>query len=295
MKIIRPESITDAVLTASNVTETVAVYNAGTTYAQNDVVRRDSDHGLYESQVAGNVGQSLDDPTKWLRIAPTNRWAMFDDYNTTQTVLAEAITGELDPVGRVTGMAFLNLDAASITLTYTDEDAGEVYNQTHSLVYNSAITNWYDYFVEPIIRKTDFVLTDLPVHFGPHIAYSIDAPGGTAKCGNLVIGQVRVLGETVLGPTFGQITYSKRDPDEFGNINIVPRTRRKSGRFEVVVARSRVDEVGRLLGEYTDTPVVWVGTGDYALAQYFGIWRDWDISPDQYLRSILNIQIEALS
>lgn len=293
MKIIRPEAIT--ALTASNVAETVAVYNAGTTYALKALCRRDTDHGIYESQIAGNVGQSLDDPTKWLRIGPTNKWAMFDAYNETQTVNTTSITAEWDATGRINGMAFLNLDAASITLTMTDATAGVIYNQTVSLVDNSNIGNWHDWLFEPVVRKADYEFKDLPVHFGPHIAVSVNAPGGTAKIGNLVMGMARQFGNTVYGAGLGMLTSSKRDVDDYGNINIVPRSRRKTGTFEVVVEKRLVDEVARTLAEFTDTPCVYVGTGEYASALYFGIWRDWQVVVDQPLTSTLSIQIEGLS
>lgn len=295
MKIIRPEAITDAVLTASNVPETVAPYNPATEYDKDDVVLRASDHGLYESQVDGNVGQSLDDPAKWLRIAPTNRWAMFDEYNQTQTASAESIEVELDPDGRITGMALLNLDAASVTVVMTDDIDGEIYNQTLSLVDNGGIGNWYDYFFEPIIRKTDLVLTDLPVHFGPSIIVTIDAPGGTAKCGNLVIGAVRDFGATVYGAGLGIIDYSKKEADEYGNVKITARSYRKSGSFEVVTPRQLVDEVYRLLAQYRATPIVYVGTGEYASAAYFGFYRDANVVVEHAEQSTLNIQIEGLS
>lgn len=293
MKIIRPEAIT--ALTASNITDMVAAYNAGTTYAKDALARRDADHGIYESQVAGNVGQSLDDPTKWLRIGPTNQWAMFDQYNQTQTVNTTSITAEWDATGRINGMAFLNLDAASITLTMTDASAGVIYDQTVSLVDNSNIGNLHDWLFEPVVRKTDYVFTELPVHFGPHISISIDAPGGTAKIGNLVMGMARQFGITVYGAGLGMLTSSKREADDYGNINIIPRSRRKTGTFEVVVKKRLVDETARILAEFTDAPCVYVGTGEYASALYFGIWRDWQIVVDQPLTSTLSIQIEGLS
>ncbi len=293
MRIVRPEPIT--ALTASNIADTVPAYNAGTTYAKDALVRRDADHGVYESQIDGNVGQSLDDPTKWLRIGPTNQWAMFDEYNQTQTVNATSITAEWDATGRINGMAFLNLNAASITLRMTDAGAGVIFNQTVSLVDNSNIGNLHDWLFEPVVRKTDYVFTELPVHFGPHIAVSIDAPGGTAKIGNLVMGMARQFGNTVYGAGLGMLTSSKREADDFGNINIIPRSRRKTGTFEVVVEKRLVDETARILAEFTDTPCVYVGTGEYASALYFGIWRDWQIVVDQPLTSTLSIQIEGLS
>ena len=43
MQIIRPEIIVDNTLVSSNVPETMAIYNAGTTYAKLAIVRRESE------------------------------------------------------------------------------------------------------------------------------------------------------------------------------------------------------------------------------------------------------------
>lgn len=52
MKLIIPETVSDAVLTATNVAETLSAHAAGTSYAVADRVRRDSNHHAYEALAA---------------------------------------------------------------------------------------------------------------------------------------------------------------------------------------------------------------------------------------------------
>ncbi len=293
MKIVRPETITDDKLIDSNIAETVAAYNPATTYAEHDIVRNDADHGLYQSQQAANTGHALDDITWWIRIGPTNRWAMFDNYNQTQTVNASSIENTIQADGSVTGIAFLNLDASSIDVVMT-KDAVEIFNQSYSLTDNSNVGNWYDYFVEPVIRKTDLFIDGLPIHYGPEIDTSING-SGTVKCGNMVIGRVRELGYTVYGAGFGIIDHSRKEVDDFGNVTIVERSYRKTGNFDVVVQKNLVDEVGRLLALYRATPIVYVGTDQYSSAVYYGFYRDFRVTVEYPLESKLTIEIEGLS
>lgn len=480
MQIIRPEPINDTNLVYSNVPETVALYNAATTYALHDLVRRESDHGIYESQVAGNIGQSLDDPTKWIRIGPTNRWAMFDDYNNTQTVNPDHIIYDIQSVGRVTGMAFLNVDAASINiamrlavepidvrnlLTWTEaldnaawtknavtieadeilspdgatsadkvvassatsehsvsrnysltigevytyslyakagenewlglrvdrgatsagifvnltdgtwinspgwlfdnvavvaddaegwwrvivtftsdgvsgsfshflsptadfswtgndidggyawglqleeaatvggyqrvQDSGDVsvplYNTTFPMVDNSAIDNWYDWFFEPVIRHTDLVVDDLPIHYGPSISIDIENNSGDAKIGNFIMGQIRNLGGTLYGANSGIIDYSRKDADGFGNVSLVERTFRKYGTFEFIFDNSMLDEIQRILTEFRATPVVYIGSDEYNAHVFYGFYRDFSVVASGPCQSNATIEIEGLS
>ena len=295
MQIIRPEIVTDNVLVSSNVPETVAVYAAGTTYAKLAIVRRESDHGLYESQIDGNVGQSLDDPTKWLRIGPTNRWAMFDDYNQTQTVFADSIDIALQAAGRVTGMAFLNVDAATIHVKMTDATAGVIHDETYSLVDNIKILNWYDWFFESIVQRTDLYVDDLPVHFASAIDIKISKLGSDAAIGNFIMGQVITLGGTLTGATSGIIDYSRKDADDFGNVNIIERSYRKNGSFEFIFEDRLLDNNQRILTELRATPVVYVGSDRYSAHVYYGFYRNFSFSAEGPCISRGTIEVEGLT
>ncbi|MGE4534644.1 hypothetical protein, partial [Halomonas sp.] len=113
MRIIRPITVTDAVLDASNLPEDdYPEWDSGTTYSTGDRVIKASTHRVYESQTDSNsddpeVGVNADPPT-WLDIGPTNRWAPFDEKIGTVAAGAEVI----DP-------SYLIDDASANGVSYT--------------------------------------------------------------------------------------------------------------------------------------------------------------------------------
>ena len=92
--ILRPQPITDAILTASDVPETDAPeWAVGTTYALGDIVKLASTHSLYESGDPANLGKRPDlYPSLWTRIRATNRWRAFDGSGSSRTAQASSIS-----------------------------------------------------------------------------------------------------------------------------------------------------------------------------------------------------------
>jgi hypothetical protein len=118
VKIIRPVTITDALLVSSSVAEDdYTAYNTGTTYGLGDHAISTSTHRIYESLQASNTNNPLpvspETTTAWWRdIGATNRWKMFDGGVSMQTEDSDEITVVLTP-GRVDSIALLNISAQS--------------------------------------------------------------------------------------------------------------------------------------------------------------------------------------
>lgn len=304
MRIIRPE-YTDpvsaaAVLVGSNVPEAdYAVWAAGTTYAAGARVIVAATHMIYESVVAGNLGNSppanLAGVTpKWLEVSPTNRYKMFDASASTVTENAGTIDVTLTSA-RGDSIYLGGLEAQSIEIHQTDE-TGTIYYHAEDLTLQN-VFDWYGYFYEPIIRKTDLVLTDLPSAGGSSIRVVLHAEGSVAKCGTLIIGKVRDLGELQWKPRFRLIDYSRKVKDEFGNFKLVPRANARLISCELFVAAGQFDEVNRLISEYTSQVLLWSGAseaGDYATLNVLGFLRDFDHVLDSPAGSLCNLEIEGL-
>lgn len=295
MKLILPETIDDTTLAATNVAETLDEYNPATSYSEGDKVRDDATHHAFESLEDANMGNPLTDASKWLDLGPTNPWAMFDQKVGTITSNADTIEVTVVPAGRATGLAAFNLAGASVSVTVTDTLEGVIYDETFILVSNANVGDYYDYCFEPIIRKTELLVDDLPPVAGADIDVVIDNTGGNAACGGLVLGSLRELGVTVYGSGFGIIDYSRKEPDDFGNIDLVQRDYRSTGRFDVVVPRLLVDEVKRVLTARRAIPTVFSGTSEYGAMLIYGFPRDWSVSIDHYQNSRLNIELESLT
>jgi len=86
MYVIEPVTVTDTILTSSDIVEDdYAEYNAGTTYGDgNTIMVTDTGiHKIYESLLASNLNHYPPDNLTgvtpwWLEISATNKWKAFD-------------------------------------------------------------------------------------------------------------------------------------------------------------------------------------------------------------------------
>src|SRR5574343_1388504 len=94
MKLLRPITITDAMLISSGIAEPdagdPATWNSCTTYVAGNTVRLASTHRIYKSMQAGNLNHdpSTDDGTWWVSMGGVNRWAMFGGNGRTASAKA---------------------------------------------------------------------------------------------------------------------------------------------------------------------------------------------------------------
>jgi hypothetical protein len=273
---------------------TYAEYAGGTTYSLGDKVISTTTHHEYESLANSNLGNALTDATKWLDLGSNNRWRMFDQLNSSLTIRDEQIDVTVDINGRADGIAILNVLAATIQIIVT-ADAIEVYNETFDMVSDSGVDNWYEYFFEPIVRKSNLIVTDLPNVADPQIQIIIDNATGSTEVGTVVIGQSKDLGMTIYGARTGIQDYSRKTTDEFGNFTIVERAYAKRATFDVTVDNDKIDAISDLLALYRATPVVWVGTDDYNSTWIYGFYKDFSIAIKYVTQSNLALEIEGLT
>ena len=296
MKIVRPSYIdADAKLISSNAGETVAAYNAGTTYPLAAQVRSDATHRIYESVQAGNVGHALTDPAWWLDVGPANTWAMFDQINGTATVGAAGLDVTVKPDGRIDSIALLNVDAAEVRVIVTDATDGMIHDQTYSMASDSGITDWYAYFYEPIIRKTDLIVSGFLLYAAPTIRVIVSAGGSPVSVGNMVMGQSREIGSTGYGAQVGINDYSRKEADGFGNYMVVERAFSKKASFNLLIDASAVDNTQTLLAAYRATPILYIGADAYGSTAVFGFYKSFDITIAYPNHSLCNLEIEGLT
>lgn len=274
---------------------TYAAYSGATTYASGDLVQNNTTHLVYESLAAGNVGNALTNTAKWLEVSSTNRWKMFDNSNTAQTTNPNSIAVTLNATGRVDSVALCNISASSLRVTMTDETDGTVFDQTYSLISPSGIQDWWSYFYEPIVRVTDITVRDMPLYGDPTIAITLTETGGTAECGTCVIGLSKNIGTTINGMRLGITDYSRKDVDAFGNYSITERAFSKRRTFNVMVANSSVDVLDNLLASYRATPIVYVGSDNYASSIAYGFYKDFNVEINYGERSLCTLEIEGLT
>ncbi|WP_446807952.1 hypothetical protein ACH50O_11595 [Methylomonas sp. 2BW1-5-20] len=299
MMLVRPALINDAAVYACNIPETdYTAYSSGTTYAQGDRVRVVSAdvHKVYESLQAVNLNHTpATSPTWWLEVGATNRWKLFDQSITDQATNADSIDVTLKPSGRIDSVALMNIEADHVRIVMTDSVDGTVYDHTYSLVSNSGVHDWYAYFYEPIVRKTDFVVYDLPPYNNPTLRVIATDIGYTVAVGALVVGFKKILGGTQYGAKVGIQDYSVKKRDDFGNYSILARAFNKNATFTFFVDSAFVDQLHALLASYRAIPIVYAGTDIYSSTVIYGFFKDFGITISYPTESVCSIDIEGLT
>ena len=294
MQFITPISITDAMLISSSLPETdYAAWNGATAYTAGQRVIRASVHSVYERLVNGTTATAPElDTTNWIKVGPTNRWAMFDQATGTVSSGSTSITFAIEP-GLVRALALLDVEANSVTVTMTN-GAETVYSNTVSLNAGYGVYDAYTYCFEPIVLKRTVVLTDLPPYASGRITITING-GSVVQVGTVAVGALFDLGGTRYGLSLGMLDYSKKETDAFGTTTVTERAFAKRMTVPVVVLNPLLDEVARRLQLIRATPVVWIGVTKYDQTIVYGFFKDWsiDIAYDQI--SYGSLTIEGLS
>lgn len=283
----------------SNVPENdYPAYSATTTYALNATVMviSDTQHKVYQSLIANNVGNPVTDATKWLDIGNTNRWKMHDGSVQSQTVNPAAIHHQYKVEGLCDTVVLLNVNAASVQVRMFDAVDGIVYDNNISLSSIAGVDNWYDYFFSPItVLSTDAIISGLPPYANSIIEIIVSSPISDAAVGALLLGQSIDIGQTQYGAKVGITDYSVKTQDSFGNYSITKRPYRKIGDFQVMVDNNFIDRLQIMLAQYRAQPVLYIGTESYGSNIIYGFYRDFDITVSYPTSSLCSINIEGLT
>lgn len=298
MKVIKPITVTPAMILASNAVEAYAAWSAATTYSKDQIV--DYGEGYWISLVNSNLNNLPDaaGSTFWAYVSPDNKHAMFDGQVSTATTSTSPLIVTIAP-GIVNSLAMIDLVGSSVTITMTDGGASPpVYTKTINLD-GSIVFDWYTYFFEPFVQLAEVVLTDLPPYSAGRITMNLSRTGNVA-IGELLVGTVYELGEEGMeqGATVGIIDYSRKDTDnETGLTTFVRRaySKRMSGQF--LLNNGQLNAVQRILADIRAVPSVFIGSeaADYTPLIVYGFYRDFSIDIAYPTKSFCRIEVEGLT
>lgn len=301
MQAIEPLTITDSVLTSSTVPEDdYAAWSSGTTYSLGDRVIVVSVHKVYESAINSNTGNdpTTDDGTNWIEVGATNRWKAFDQKLSDPVQQANSISYTFTVTSVVNSIAFFNLSADQVQVTFTPDGFGSpVYDKTFELLDTTNIVDWYTYFFEPTaIRDKELLISDLPTYSSAEITITITEASATVEVGQIVLGLLVTLGRTGYGTTVGIEDYSRKERDAFGNAVIIERAFAQKADYEVEITTQDTRRVQRFLSNYRATPVVWIGNQDpsYGLIVY-GFYTQFSINLATPSTSYTTLEVEGLT
>ena len=309
MRVLRPTTITDALLTEASctiaepdttTTPAEAAWNSGTTYGAAARVILVSTHRIYTSIQAGNLNHdpatdsALATPLWWTDTAPTNRWAVFDQSTSTASTATTTMTWAITP-GIINSLALIDLVGTSAHVVMMD-GATEKYNETF-LLSTSSITDWYAYFFEPFTQKGLLIILDLPPYAAAETTITI-AGTGTVQCGGIIPGTTTDLGGTQYGATAGIHDYSRKVTDaDTGVITLEQRKFAKIMRAKLQIESGAVNAVHQILTNLRATPSVWIGDDDAAYEPLivFGFYKDFSLEVAYPGSSYYSLEIEGMT
>jgi hypothetical protein len=296
LRIVQPQPVTDSVLLATDVAESAfPVWSAGTTYALAARVHLASTHKVYESTIAGNIGNNPASTLQWVEVGPTNRWALFDRSNSTQTVKSTSFYYRLAPVNAFNSVALLGLTGAqTVRVRVTHSTLGNLYDRTLDLTSLPAQAGWWEWFYGERRGPTLAVLADVPGIIGSELR--IDVTGTTAlAAGVLVFGQAKEIGLLVQqGARVGIQDYSRKEVNEFGDTVLVQRAFARRASFDLPIKADLVDEAIDYLASIRATPCLFIAPR-YESAVIYGFYKEFDVNIAYSAVSECSLQVEGLT
>jgi hypothetical protein len=295
--IIKPDTITPAKLTDTNVDEDEYPAWAAGTYDAGDRVIYD--HKIWEA-IATTTAQpdegALANPPTWLFVGATNRFSMFDATVGSGTSNADSIDVTITPTAPYNAVVLFGVQASSVQLIIRDSSDAIVYDETQSLADYSSIIGYYTYFFAPlpVDAQSEVTFLDIPLYANATYQLIIDAGTGTAVCAEAVFGLQSNLAITNFGTTVGIKDYSIKQTDAFGNVTIVQRPFSKRAEYDLTVETSQVSLFTRFLADIRAVPVVYIGDPNRSETIVYGYYRDFSVVLSNPSISSCSLTIEGL-
>lgn len=281
-------------LVYSNVPMVEPPYNVATTYAKDAAVYDPATKLVYWSMVAGNAGKALSDPAFWNKRTAINRWAMFDDRNSTQTSNPEEIVSVFSAQAITQGLFAGAMDASEVRVSMTHPTRGLVYSETKSLVLPRSGSSFFGWCFNRLRLRTWFLTLKLPVFANALVTVTIKKPGGVPKCGMCLLGPTIDVGLSLMGLSTELKDYSTTTFFTDGSSSTVERGFSKKMSVDIVVERDRVETIEDDLIKRRQKTLVFLGStmrGDTMLVGRFSSLRK---VIDSYPRSKMALQIDGV-
>lgn len=306
MKVIKPIPFHTDHLISSTATELYPVWVSGTSYDKDAMVTHaiaingDDNVRIWKSLVNTNTVTPGTDATKWENTGPGNVDAMFDSQVSTATEAASPFTFVIQPGVAFNSLALINMgNAVSVEVEVTDGAGGPVVYTYEGSLEGSIVVDWYEYFFEPFIPKTELALTDIPPYVGGRVTVTL-LSAGTIMVGQFSIGTAYSLGSSEVGGTAaGIIDYSRKETDVTTGITTFEvRAFSKRVTARTFMPNGQINSVFKVLAGLRATPSVWLGAdedSDYEPLIVFGFYRDFTIDIAYSNFSYCSLEIVGLT
>jgi hypothetical protein len=297
MKVLVPTPVTTAALLADNVPEADASeWSNNTSYAADAKVMKVASHRIYQAAVPSNgVDPEGDTTGHWVDIAPTNRWAMFDQVVGTATVGTGVISLSL-AAGSVGSLAVIDTDADTVRVQVIQGGAS-IYDVTQATnAGGDQIQDWEAYFFDDVGKVMSLIFEGLPSYPDAQINVTITGADATGpvSVGTLLVGNMAELGSTEVGASVGIIDYSRKATDDFGVTTVVERAWSKKMTARSMIATAQAASIQRRLAALRATPALWIGEDGHDELAVYGFFKDFTIDLPLANISYVSFTIEGL-
>jgi len=306
-------AIVDAEVTSNNVTEPSSretalsqwqgEWSAGA-YVEDDLVIVTSTangasvatHGIYIKVAAGagTVDPTSAGQTSWDFVEYSDAFKAFYAPVQAQSTFATQLDFDLLLGEVVNAIGLINLQGSSLTVIVDDPTDGEVYNQTFSLVDNSAIDGFYAYCFNPIVSVKNYLVKDLPPYANATITIQITS-GSDAKVGFIAPGIYYDLGSAEWKARVGIRNYSTKTTDADGNQTLNEGAYASLLKCEVKVEPGEEPSIQNLLADVRAVGSVFAGKDTLNGTIVYGYPSDWKMEYTDPAWSTLLISVEGLS
>lgn len=264
------------------------VWSAGTSVVGDERILT-STHRRYRASIASTDSPDVGvkkDPKTWVDIGPTNKWAMLDNRNSTQSVDNGGITIEYTP-NRVTPTVsgFNITGATSVDITVTMPSSGEIYTKSIPMTDNSEVYDFFTWLWSPLVTKAEFIVTDLPFYSSATI--EVDFVGiGDVGVGSVVFGTATQLGEINYGTSFKLLAGGIED--DSATMKLID--------YKFTIWNNRGGFVFRTLENLLGIPAVYFANENIDNgAMVFGYYQDSNISIDTPSFCPVSLSVKGVS
>lgn len=306
MQVIPPIEITPSMITYSSIPEpdyagaSESEWYSGVSYNIGDIVAYPPTHRKYKCVLATSGTTTPDlDTTHWLDNGPTNKWAMFDLYRTTPTVVTSTFRVDISlGLNSPDSIAITSIDMTNIRIQLVYGEESIVYDSGVITLETRTVADYYDFFYAPFNAYSRNVLKlDLPIY--TNAILRITSTNSTGSIGNIIIGNKRYIGKTLRSSNNEALNFSVIDRDLFGNsiINIrrnIPKTNQS-----ISIKKSNVPYVMQIREDLNAVPAVWFGLdnqteGYFDAMLVFGIYKTFSLTLNNNFYVDCTLELEEL-
>jgi len=281
MKFVVPITVDDSNLT-TNVVNTYSDWSAGTYNLGDKAVEGELVYEVVADPSTTDqpsIGAAATTPT-WIVLGYSNIWRMWRDGTDSISDKVDDIEVSVDIPTVITTVAVLGIDAISVTVEMDDSVEGNVYSETQD-VSDIGVPDWWSYFFASYEREKALIFDGLPAYFGSGVTVTITisaaSPSDTVSAGRVVIGRSIDAGQSLQGITSRNITFSKKERDEFGYLTLINRRTIRVVNYPVMILSTDVDSIQRKAADLSATPTLFIADPTKPETIVFGVLESFDI------------------